>query len=70
MSPKQVFFRVFGVLVFSAGYNLAVIAVQISGCVPKIKEWISSIYTLQVYNHGLYVVVKLLGCNLALCRIS
>lgn len=55
---------------FFAGYNLAVIAVQMTGRVPNIKEWISSIYTLQVYNHGLHVVAKLLGCNLALRRIS
>lgn len=62
-----VFWGCFG---FFAGYNLALIAAQITGRVPNIKEWISSIYTLQVYNHGLHVVAKLLGCNLTLRRIS
>lgn len=41
---------------FVAGCNLAVIAVQMTGRVPNIKEWTSSIYTLQVYNHCLHVV--------------
>lgn len=59
-----------GFFCFFAGYNLALIAVQITGRVPNIKEWISSIYTLPVYNHGLHVVAKLLGCNLTLRRIS
>lgn len=53
----------------SAGYNLAVIALQMTGRMPNIKEWISSIYTLQVYNHGLHVVREPLGCNLALCTV-
>lgn len=66
MCQRRFFFFFF----FFAGYNLAVIAVQMTGCVPNIKEWISSIYTLQVYNHGLHVVAKLLSCNLALRRIS
>lgn len=52
-----------------AGCNLAVIAVQMTGRMPNIKEWISPIYTLQVCNHGLHVVGELLGCNLASCRI-
>lgn len=55
---------------FFAGYNLAVLAVQMTGRVPNIKERISSIYTLQVCNHGLHVVAKPLGCNLSLRRIS
>lgn len=45
-----------GGLVFFAGYILAVIAVQMTGRVPNVEECISSIYTPQVYNHGLHAV--------------
>lgn len=51
---------------FFAGYNLAVLAVQMTGRVPNIKERISSIYTLQVCNHGLHVVAKPLASVISL----